>query len=204
LVSHAYERGKPRHSEILVGRLARILSSGMKQTDCVYAVANAVPQPFIIASGAVMFDMLRLGLGRHIWAIEPTHILPLMNRLFAVYYAYNTGLVLAKASGLLFYQRVFSAPTVYRWFSVALNATHALNFGTYMGNIYLITFNNTPKAQMSTGWRPDTASLWLSAAIPSVVTDLIILFLPMPMIWKLRIGPLRKFAVFCIFVCGYR
>ncbi|ORY09575.1 hypothetical protein BCR34DRAFT_602706 [Clohesyomyces aquaticus] len=94
--------------------------------------------PLILASGVVMLDMIRLGLGKHTWVIPPTELLPIMNRLFAVYFLYNSGLTFAKASGLVFYQRVFSAPTMYKWFSRSLTVMHAINFGPYIGNIYLI------------------------------------------------------------------
>jgi hypothetical protein len=147
--------------------------------------------------------MIRLGLGRHIWTVAPENVLPILKRLFAVYYCYNAGLTVAKASCLLFYTRIFSAPRTSTWLSRAIWITHALNFGVWMGSVLLVSFNYNPKSQTSTGYRPSTVAMWLSSAVPGVLIDLVLLILPLPMIWKLRINRGRKIAVLGVFVCGY-
>ena len=148
--------------------------------------------------------MIRLGLGHHMWYLSPSVELPLLKRLFAIYYLYNTSLTLAKMSCLLFYTRIFNAPRTSPKFSTAVWMTHALNFGFYIGNLFTVTFNLSPEAQTAEGYRPNIAAVWLGSAVPSVLLDLILLALPMPMVWKLRVGRRRKFGIFCIFVCGYR
>lgn len=147
--------------------------------------------------------MIRLGLGRHIWVVPLENTMPLMKRLFALYYCHNTGLAVAKASCLLFYTRIFGAPSASKWFRRAIYATHALNFGVWMGFMLLISFNFNPTAQASPGHRASTMSLWLSSAIVGVTIDLILLILPLPIIWKLSMKRSRKLAVLGVFICGY-
>jgi len=151
-----------------------------------------------------MLDVIKLGFGKHTWYLKPANVVPILSRLFAVYYLYNTGLTLAKMSCLLFYTRIFSSAHVFKWFSKAIWVAHTLNLGVYIGNILTITFNLSPRAQLGGTFREDTARIWLGNAIPGAIVDLLLLLLPMPMIWKLRVDRGRKLAIACIFVCGYR
>jgi hypothetical protein len=73
-----------------------------------------------------------------------------------------------------------------------------------MGVLLLIGLNYNPTAMTSLGYKPSTIAMWLSSAIPVVIIDLILLVLPLPMIWKLRIKRSRDFAVLGVFILCYR
>jgi magnesium-transporting ATPase (P-type) len=166
-------------------------------------ISLTVLQPFQIGAGSLLIDMIRLGMGRHIWAVPPENFLPLLNRLFAVYVLYNFGLTLAKTSCLLFYSRIFGPPSNARWFYRALYGTHALNFGVMLGSLLMVGLNSNPRAMLSRNYKLSTNAMWLIGAISSVVIDIILLVLPIPKICKLRIQRSRKFAVLGAFICGY-
>ncbi|KAF2740099.1 hypothetical protein EJ04DRAFT_572412 [Polyplosphaeria fusca] len=159
--------------------------------------------PPLVAVGALILDMIRLGFGRHIWAIPPENVMGNLKRLFAVYYLYHTGLAIAKCSCLLFYTRMFGRPYTYRWFSRAIWASHTLIFAVLVGQYFVTTFNCSPEAQLKGGYGANIAKIWLAGAVCSVLVDLVLLLLPLPVIWKLRIGTKRKIAIFCIFISGY-
>ncbi|KAF1994671.1 hypothetical protein P154DRAFT_539418 [Amniculicola lignicola CBS 123094] len=159
--------------------------------------------PLLSTGGALLLDMIRLGMGRHTWDIPPENIVPLVKRLFALFYCYHAGLVVAKASCLLFYTRLLGSPASSTWLARGIHVTHMLNFGAWMGTVYLVTYNSNPTALTAPGYRPGTMTMWLSTAIPSVVIDLILLVLPLPTVWALNIKRSRKVAVIGIFICGY-
>ncbi|KAF2111547.1 hypothetical protein BDV96DRAFT_582373 [Lophiotrema nucula] len=159
--------------------------------------------PPLLAVGGLIIDMIRLGFGHHIWAIPPENIMGNLKRLFAVYYLYNFGLAIAKCSCLLFYTRMFGRPYMYPWFNRAIWASHSLIFAVLVGQVFIITFNCSPEAQLKGGYGANITKIWLAGAVCSVAIDLILLILPLPVIWRLRIGLKRKVAIFCIFICGY-
>lgn len=151
--------------------------------------------------------MVRFGLGRHLADIDPSNLLPFFTVLFAVYFTYDAALVLLKASALLFYSRIFLNKQYSTWFSTALYVTHFLNIAWFLGIVLSSAFMCKPIAK---SWNPllegtcgSTPGLWLGSAIPSVVIDLIILLLPLPMIWSLKMSTARKSGITAIFVCGY-
>jgi hypothetical protein len=151
--------------------------------------------------------MVQFGLGRHFADIDPDDMLPFFTVLFAVYFIYDTALVLLKASALLFFARIFLSQQYSTWFSWCLYATHFLNIAWFLGIVFSSAFMCQPIAK---SWNPtlegkcgSTPGLWLGSAIPSVVIDLIILLLPLPMIWSLKMSTARKSGITAIFVCGY-
>ncbi|ROV99191.1 hypothetical protein VPNG_08249 [Cytospora leucostoma] len=44
---------------------------------------------------------------------------------------------------------------------------------------------------------------WIGAAVPSVVIDIIILILPLPKLWHLKINTARKIGLMTVFILGY-
>lgn len=151
--------------------------------------------------------MIHFGLGRHFGEVEPTKYLPFFTVLFAVYFTYDTALVLLKASALMFFARIFLSRQYATWFSWCLYVTHFLNIAWFLGIVFSSAFMCKPIAK---SWNPtlegkcgSTPGLWLGSAIPSVVIDLIILLLPLPMIWSLKMSTARKSGITAIFVCGY-
>jgi hypothetical protein len=151
--------------------------------------------------------MVHFGLGRHLVDIDQANLLPFFTVLFAVYFTYDAALVLLKASALLFYARIFLNRQYSTSFTWCLYMTHFLNIAWFLGIVFSSAFMCKPIAK---SWNPtldghcgSTPGLWLGSAIPSVAIDLIILLLPLPMIWSLKMSTARKSGITAIFVCGY-
>jgi len=151
--------------------------------------------------------MIRLGLGKHTWDLDPKNIVPAMTRLFSIYFLYDATLLLAKASCLLFYTRIFGRPHVSGLFKWAIWATHAFNILWFIGIVFGTIFMCDPVAKNYNPTLPGkcgtTNSLWLGSAVPSVIIDLVLLTLPLPMIWRLRLDRGRKIALLIIFIISY-
>lgn len=151
--------------------------------------------------------MVHAGLGKHVWMVEEDDLALVLRIVYANYYTYDLALFLTKASALLFYSRVFPYHATETWFKVALYVVHSLNICWLLGIIFGTIFMCDPVQQ---GWDPtrggtcgDTSALWIGSAVPSVVLDLMILLLPMPMIWGLRMSKARKGGISIIFLLGY-
>jgi hypothetical protein len=151
--------------------------------------------------------MLRFGLGTHISTITYTKTVPMLTRLFALYFFFNAAITLARASCLLFYKRVFGSAGCPTWFKWALWITHGLNVAWLVGIILGTIFQCKPVAKnydpLLPGWCDNSSATWMGATIPSVIIDLILLVLPLPIIWRLRLNSGPKFTLISIFVFGY-
>lgn len=105
----------------------------------------------------------------------------------------DAGISLPKASVLLFYARIFT--TLSRPFRYALWIGHTLNFLWWIGAIVRCVLFCSPTQKYwdteKPGFCRSADALYVGSAVPSVVIDLYILLLPLPIIWTLfmRLSP---------------
>lgn len=152
--------------------------------------------------------LVHFGLGRHIWTIQKEEDLLMVFKLFyVVYYVYDAALFLTKMSALLYLTRLFPTHANSTWWNWALWITHGLNGAWFIGICCATAFMCKPLAK---GWNPllpgecgTTSSLWIGSAVPSVFIDLLILLLPLPKIWTLKISTTRRTGVTIVFILGY-
>lgn len=151
--------------------------------------------------------MIKFGLGHHIWAIDQTQLPNLLELLYSVYFIYDASLFLVKTSALLFLSRIFPKRANSKWWNYSLLFAHVVNVSWFLGIVFGTVFMCSP---VEKGWKPtvegscgSTTALWIGSAVPSVTIDLMILLLPVPKIWSLRLSLPRKLAVTVIFVLGY-
>ncbi|RYP12071.1 hypothetical protein DL767_011509 [Monosporascus sp. MG133] len=163
--------------------------------------------PFLVVEFALIFYMLSLGLGRHIDTLPPENIATSLLVIYIVYFFYDIGLFLTKASALLFFSRVFTRQTHITWFNYALWTAHALNLAWLLGIVFGTVFMCDPVAKNYIPDLPgrcgDTGALWIGSAVPSVLIDLIILLLPLPKIWGLQLSLAKKSGISIVFLLGY-
>lgn len=155
----------------------------------------------------ICFAMLHFGLGYHIFVVDPNDLGIFLKLLWSIYFVYDIALAITKTSALLFLSRIFPKRANSRWFNYAIYTTHALNVAWLIGIIFGTIFMCTP---IEKNWNPmvpgkcgPTNALWLGSAVPSVVIDLIILILPLPKIWGLRLSPAKKTGITLVFLLGY-
>ena len=144
-------------------------------------------------------------MGKHVQIVPPENITPFLLLLWVEYYVFDIGTVLGKSSALFFYARVFSNPNSrFKW---ALWIVHGLNAAWLIALIFAIIFECSP---IERAWVPtlpgtcsNTDALWLGSGVPSLLIDLVILIMPVPMLWRLRMKKNRKWLIMGVFICGY-
>ena len=158
-----------------------------------------------IAASALHLNLLQLGLGQHAADVPPETLSQVFKVLWASYWLSDAGLSLSKASVLFFYARVFTTQT--RWFKYGLWLAHGLNFCWWLSAVARVLLFCAPVQKYwefaLPGFCRSSESLYIGSAVPSVIIDLFILLLPLPLMSKLSLKLGRKILIIGIFLCGY-
>ncbi|KAK4158929.1 hypothetical protein QBC43DRAFT_362946 [Cladorrhinum sp. PSN259] len=172
---------------------------------------NAAPKEqesrveIIVASSlACLIVSTRLGLGTHFDtnSVETRRAFLLL--MFFASLGYHVYLMLLKATFLLQYRRVFPLPTFQRicdifMFFLAVWALAGLVGGT------------TICLPLSKSWDPfahvwtceKRVRFWIAHGIIHVVTDILILIMPLPLLQTLPLPPVQKMALIGVFCLGF-
>lgn len=149
--------------------------------------------------------LLELGLGLHIQVVPPENVEPFLKLLWIIYYIFDTGTAVSKSSALFFYSRVLGVAN--SRFKYALWLVHAMNVAWLITILFSVTFMCSP---IERAWKTtlpgkclNTGLLWMGSGITSLLIDVIILVMPLPMLWKLRMKTIRKIQISGVFLCGY-
>lgn len=149
-----------------------------------------------------------MGLGRHVNTVPLSNITELLQLVYAGYLMFDIGIVFPKLSVLFFYERVFGRANrrmvLIRWIFISFIVAWLLF------RIPADIWGCTPPKK---SWLPDTPghclndlnnfAIYLAAGLFNSLLDLALLIIPLPMIWKLQMRPMRKIGIFAAFVCGY-
>ncbi|KAH8836600.1 hypothetical protein MCOR27_010357 [Pyricularia oryzae] len=160
----------------------------------------------------VIVYMIPNGTGRHIWAGTIHSSRAWAIGMFVIQLTYVLVLGLAKYSTLCLYWRLFGAEKRNRipiWIMgglvtawvVAILATTV--FLCLPVNAYWERFNPEnpmPFNQFECGI--DSKRFYIGTAIPTVVTNLLLLAMPVPYVWRLRMPTPQKVAVLAVFLFG--
>ncbi|KAI1206599.1 uncharacterized protein F4807DRAFT_226546 [Annulohypoxylon truncatum] len=165
----------------------------------------AITLPFIISETAVILWWTRLGLGKHAVTIPPADLAEGPKMIFIATIFYSCNISLPKFSALFFYHRVFERTS--KWFTVARWIVGAMNAAWLVSATINVFLQCTP---VNAAWEPVPGSTCISqwgwfigTAIPSMVIDLLILIMPMPLLWRLQAPVSRRIMVGVLFLCGY-
>ncbi|KAG9235072.1 putative integral membrane protein [Amylocarpus encephaloides] len=133
---------------------------------------------------------------------SPEDIVVFFKSLMAYEIIYFATLACTKVSILFLYRRLF--PT--RTFRIASNLVGALVLAWLFATILVSIFSCSP---VSAFWTHAPGSkcivsvrFYIGNAVPNIVTDFIILTLPIPVIWKLRTSLSERIALLIIFLLG--
>ncbi|GAT19991.1 hypothetical protein RIB2604_00605750 [Aspergillus luchuensis] len=156
----------------------------------------------VCAMGLKMCD---ISMGRHVEVVSAENLTIFLKLLWAEYFVFDTGTSVAKASALFFYSRLFSqANTRFRY---CIYVVHALNALWLVGILLSVIFECTPIQKV---WYPtlpgrcdNSRILWMGSGIPSLIIDVFILVLPVPMVLRLKMNPTRKMLAIGVIVLGY-
>ncbi|ODM18128.1 hypothetical protein SI65_05999 [Aspergillus cristatus] len=143
------------------------------------------------------------GLGKHVWAVPMPDITKVVQILFAYILLYVATVPLIKFSALLFYRRIFGT-TKSMWFCVFLTVGYFI--ACYMAFLvccrpvsYYWTQYTDPSGGECTF---NLYAFYIGNAAANVTTDVIILLVPVPLVWKLQMRPNQKIMVCGIFMLG--
>lgn len=142
---------------------------------------------------------------RHLEELQPEQITELKKLVWVTYFTFTTGTAFAKSSAIFFYERIFSSS--HERFRYALWVLHALNAAWLVGTLFALVFQCWPIAKVwNAALDGECASLGkfaLGNIIPSIIIDVFILLLPLPILWRLQMELDKKVLITAVFVCGY-
>ncbi|KOS43375.1 hypothetical protein ACN38_g5726 [Penicillium nordicum] len=142
------------------------------------------------------------GMGEHYIAIPAPIYKAQMIYFWASVPIYQTSLISTKMSILLQYKRVFSTPRMRLacWLMIGVLAF----YGTW--TVISAWANCVPLAKF---WDPtvagfclDKKALWFSNSAIHIITDIVILVYPMPVLKSLQLPKKQKFALMAVFALG--
>ena len=115
---------------------------------------------------------------------------------------YVVAMATVKFSILLFYRRIFPART----FKLVLCSIAGLVSAWVIAMGFAMIFQCSP---IQKAWNPtiqgdciDISKLYLSNAVPNIITDIIIIIAPIPILWKLKVTRAQKAALCGVFSMG--
>lgn len=147
--------------------------------------------------------MVKYGMGLHANTIPLENVVMIAKLLVAAEILYVYNLVWTKISFLLMYYRIFRVPYFKKW---------AYIIGTFVV-LWVITimfafiFICVPVQKL---WYPELpghcinqVGTWIANAASTILTDLAILVLPIPQVWKLQLARGQKIALTFAFCLGF-
>ena len=140
-------------------------------------------------------------MGKHVWA-APDGVAYFFKILYFQEIIYNLGVAMVKLSILLFYRRIFPQRSFkYALYGVALII---VTWATISNFISIFQCSPIPRT-----WNPripgkciNSIVFFLSQCAQNTSTDLIVLLLPLPLIWKLQVPKSQKVALIGVFSLG--
>ncbi|KAI9847346.1 MAG: hypothetical protein M1838_000930 [Thelocarpon superellum] len=175
-----------------------ILHSSWKMDD--YLIIATLGCTAAFCANAVI--CVHFGFGRHAILAGPRKAENFIKTLFAFEIMYNITIVLIKTSVLLFYRRALPLAG----FRMVLNVATAFVIAWGISATLGVTFQCVPISYLWKHSGPaqciNQIALVISTAAINVFTDLFIVILPIPLVWRLQATRRKRLAVSGIFVLG--
>ncbi|KAI9679926.1 MAG: hypothetical protein M1817_004941 [Caeruleum heppii] len=155
------------------------------------------------ANVCLLLMIYRFGWGRHMSILPESQLIPCFKSNYAFNLLYTTGYPLSKVSLALFYRRLF----VQRWFRclcwVMIACFVSYSIATVIIDVQLVLpinaywdFTVTPTKSL------DGNSLFMANAAFNIITDILLLIMPLAVIWRLQMSVQQKIGVSVIFAMG--
>ncbi|KAI8651630.1 hypothetical protein NCS55_01408700 [Fusarium keratoplasticum] len=170
----------------------------------------------LLFSAAFMFDVTcymttRGGFGKHIWAAPLDGLMVYFHGLFIAEYVYTMSIVLVKWSILAFYWRIFGSVGSTRlpiWILFGIISSWGIavilvsTFQCMPVSAFWLRFDPNGGSGMTYKCPVDVRMFFIANAIPNIITDILLLLVPVPGIWSLQLRNAQKMAVLGIFGLG--
>ncbi|MCJ1267410.1 hypothetical protein MMC22_007295 [Lobaria immixta] len=165
-------------------------------------MASLVPAYFMIASASLC--VTKGGAGKHEEDMSESEMINLLKFIIPALITYGLTITAVKISILLLYRRVFDTAS----FKRAILVVGFLCITWLCGNVFTELFLCSP---MSAAWDPklvfsnhcrDFQAFLVGITVSNLLLDVIILCMPLPMIWNLKLSTRKKLEVIGVFLLG--
>ncbi|KAL4889363.1 hypothetical protein BDV59DRAFT_205350 [Aspergillus ambiguus] len=150
-----------------------------------------------------IFAMVRAGMGLHAATLPPDDVVLIAKFLVVAEILYVFNLVWTKMSILFMYYRIFRFPHFKKWAYII--STFVVLWVICITLLFI--FICVPVQKL---WYPDIpgrcinqVATWIANAISTILTDLAILLLPIPQVWRLQLRLSEKLALTFAFGLGF-
>ncbi|KAL1595927.1 hypothetical protein SLS60_009617 [Paraconiothyrium brasiliense] len=199
---------------------SRWLKTQRLWSDNAYAIIAAV---LLIAVSAIILEMSLKGFGLHYWNVQTANAVVLLKLFYVCQMLYIAVQIFSKVAILALYSRLF--PDFIKWFRWTVRGMitfmvctartpkhrrYAKTKQLIHGLVFLIlvVFQCVPVKSIWDKTIADAKCLPVSAAIGftgaglSIVEDIIILLLPLPLVWKLQMSTRKKVGIIFLISVG--
>ncbi|KAI1736252.1 hypothetical protein F4680DRAFT_262349 [Xylaria scruposa] len=161
----------------------------------------------LLQTGVIIGSIKQGGVGLHLDYLEetqPEKITIFLKYLVAESIWYLATIWIAKLSICILYRRLFPG----RWIYVVLCIVVFIMIGTSIGTVITLFVACRP---FSANWGPpevqqthciDKEPLFVWGTLPNVITDAVLLVIPLPVVWKLHMATNLKLALTGTFLIG--
>ncbi|KAH8656277.1 hypothetical protein BGZ61DRAFT_466937 [Ilyonectria robusta] len=163
--------------------------------------ASIVSFVFVFICGFFVAWNTRFGFGTHVAFLTEEQIRAYLKIFYISVVFYNVAMGAIKTTFLLQYYRVFARPMVR---NVIIGAGVVIG-GWSTSQIFLAIFACTPVSAFWTGEGTciDNLPAWYVNATGNIITDLIVLILPLPVIKNLNLASRQKIILLGVFCLGF-
>ncbi|KAI9813845.1 MAG: hypothetical protein M1827_003635 [Pycnora praestabilis] len=174
----------------------------MASTDGNMKVPSHAHEILAQTTAILLLIMCDYGYGKHEKSISAPNLFKTLELFWYAQMFYKVNINVTKASILLLYLRIFTLKP-YRIASYVLLAL-VTAFGTALAFSSIFQCIPVPRAynKKIAGHCIDLTKAWYANAAFSIVTDFLILILPMPVIWQLKMPTRQKIGLMGLFALG--
>ncbi|KAF9891571.1 hypothetical protein FE257_003582 [Aspergillus nanangensis] len=165
-----------------------------------YLIIIALVFKYGCSAGAI--GMLYNGLGRHIWDVPPHKISTYMKVVYSGSFLYTLCITFIKLSIISFYKRLFPVKQM----ALAVNVVGAIVIlwcfsVCLVGGLVCIPVNKLWDPTVPGGCL-DLPKYYIGLQTPNIVTDAIILVMPIKVVWGLQMPKMQRVLLLGIFMVG--
>lgn len=171
-------------------------------TPFAHVLTDSTQQVFSIVLSVAIQLAVTHGYGKHKADLTPAELREALMWFFIAQTPYKIVVCLNKASVILLYMRIFVTRTFQR---IAWGAL-AIIIGWSIGAVFATIFQCLP---IPKSWNKsldghciNSDVFWIAYAVMNVLTDVMVLSLPIPQIFKLHLKLRDKFMLYVIFLLG--
>lgn len=143
---------------------------------------------------------------RHSWDIPLSFITPsYLKIVLSETIILAVGFLFAKISILLFYQRLFTLSRVSRYcVYIAMAWTTVISSSAIIVDVALCAPRSGESFSIFTGRRCERQTIWsVTQGCLNVLLDFFILYIPIPILWKVQMDRRKKIGVSAVFLTGF-